>query len=151
MPTRSFADTYGSIPELMRLARGSYKRAIDAEYAARGIDDVPNPGGYVIAYLANGEESIPEMIEGLGIRKREFNNLVDSLVLRGYITRQTDPDAGRVSFALTERGRAAAEAIFEGGRVVDEELERRLSAAELAGLRRGLAALGEIKQSLSKP
>jgi hypothetical protein len=49
------------------------------------------------------------------------------------------------------RGRAAAEAIFEGGRVVDEELERRLSPAEIDGLRRGLAALGEIKQSLPKP
>jgi DNA-binding MarR family transcriptional regulator len=147
MPTPSLADTYVSIPELMRLARGSYKRAIDAQYAARGIDDVPNPGGYILAYLANGEESIPQMIEGLGIRKREYSQLVDSLVLRGYITRDIDPKDGRVSLALTERGQAAAEAIFEGGRIVDEELERRLSAAEIAGLRRGLVALGEIKQS----
>jgi DNA-binding MarR family transcriptional regulator len=148
MPTPSIADTYLSIPELMRVARGSYKRAIDAQYAARGTDDVPNPGGYILAYLANGEESIPEMIEGLGIRKPEYSQVVDSLVLRGYITRETNPTGGRASLALTERGRAAAEAIFEGVRIVDEELERRLSAAEIAGLRRGLAALGEIKQSL---
>ena len=151
MPTPSIADTYVSIPELMRLARGSYKRAIDAQYAARGIDDVPNPGGYMLAYLANGEESIPEMIEGLGIRKREYSQFVDRLVLRGFITRDIDPKDGRMSFTLTERGRAAAEAIFEGGRIVDEELERRLSPAEIDGLRRGLAALGEIKQSLPKP
>jgi DNA-binding MarR family transcriptional regulator len=151
MPTRSIADAYVSIPELMRLARGSYKRAIDVQYAARGIDDVPNPGGYMLAYLASGEESIPEMIEGLGIRKREYSRFVDTLVLRGFITRDTDPQSGRASFALTERGRAAAEAIVEGARIVDEELERRLSAAEIAGLRRGLIALGEIKQSLPKP
>ena len=151
MPARSLADTYVSIPELMRLARGSYKRAIDAQYAARGIDDVPNPGGYMLAYLASGEESVPEMIEGLGIRKREYNQFVDSLVLRGFITRDIDPKSGRVSFALTERGRAAAEAIVEGARIVDEELERRLSAAEMAGLRKGLIALGEIKQSLPRP
>lgn len=151
MPTPSIADTYVSIPELMRLARGSYKRAIDAQYAARGIDDVPSPGGYMLAYLANGEESIPEMIEGLGIRKREYSQFVDRLVLRGFITRDIDPKDGRMSFTLTERGRAAAEAIFEGGRIVDEELERRLSPAEIDGLRRGLAALGEIKQSLPKP
>jgi DNA-binding MarR family transcriptional regulator len=150
MPTPSIADTYVSIPELMRLARGSYKRAIDAQYEARGIDDVPNPGGYILAYLANGEEAVPEMIEGLGIRKSEYNQLVDSLVLRGYMTRNIGPNGSRTSFALTERGRAAAEAIFEGGRIVDEELARRLSAAEIAGLRRGLAALGEIKQSLPK-
>jgi DNA-binding MarR family transcriptional regulator len=151
MPTPSIADTYVSIPELMRLARGSYKRAIDAQYAARGIDDVPNPGGYMIAYLASGEESVAEMIEGLGIRKREYNQFVDSLVLRGFITRDTDPDTGRASFALTERGRAAAEAILEGARIVDEELERRLSPRDIAGLRRGLIALGEIKQSLPEP
>jgi DNA-binding MarR family transcriptional regulator len=151
MAPASLADTYFSIPELMRLARGSYKRAIDAQYAARGIDDVPHPGGYLLSYLANGEESIPAMIEGLGIRKRQYNEFVDSLVLRGYITRGIDPDSDRMSFALTERGRAAAEAIRAGMRIVDEELERRLSLAEMAGLRRGLIALGEIKQSLPKP
>jgi DNA-binding MarR family transcriptional regulator len=151
MPARSLADTYVSIPELMRLARGSYKRAIDAEYAARGIDDVPAPGGYILAYLAGGEESVPEMIEGLGIRKRQYNELVDSLVLRGFITREIDPEGGRGAFALTERGREAAEAIFTAGRVVDAELERRVSADDIAGLRRGLAALGEIKQSLPTP
>jgi DNA-binding MarR family transcriptional regulator len=151
MAPASLADTYFSIPELMRLARGSYKRAIDAQYAARGIDDVPHPGGYLLSYLANGEESIPAMIEGLGIRKRQYNEFVDSLVLRGYITRGIDPDSGSMSFALTERGRAAAEAIRAGMRIVDEELERRLSLAEMAGLRRGLIALGEIKQSLPKP
>ncbi len=150
MAPASLADTYFSIPELMRLARGSYKRAIDAQYAARGIDDVPHPGGYLLAYLANGEGSIQEMIEGLGIRKREYDEFVDSLVLRGFITRDIDPNSGRASFALTERGRATAEAIFEGTRLVDEELKRRLSPAELVGLRRGLTALGEIRQSLPK-
>jgi DNA-binding MarR family transcriptional regulator len=151
MPTRSLADTYVSFGELMRLARGSFKRALDAQYAARGIDDVPAPGGYVLAYLANGEESIPEMIEGLGIKKSQYNDFMDRLVLRGFITRDTDPKTGTVSFALTGRGRAAAEAIFEGSRIVSEELERRLSPAEIAALRRGLIALAEIKQSLPKP
>jgi DNA-binding MarR family transcriptional regulator len=151
MPTRSLAETYVSFGELMRLARGSFKRAIDAQYAARGIDDVPAPGGYVLAYLANGEESIPEMIEGLGIKKDEYHQFMDRLVLRGFITREIGAKDGRVSFALTERGRAAAEAIFEGSRIVNEELERRLTPAEIDGLRHGLLALAEIKQSLPKP
>jgi DNA-binding MarR family transcriptional regulator len=151
MPTRPLADTYVSFGELMRLARGSFKRAIDAQYAARGIDDVPAPGGYVLAYLANGEESIPEMIEGLGIKKGQYNEFMDRLVLRGFITRHIDPNSGTVSFELTERGRAGAEAIFEGSRIVNEELERRLSADEIAAFRRGLIALAEIKQSLPQP
>jgi DNA-binding MarR family transcriptional regulator len=150
METRSLEETYVSIPELMRLARGSYKRAIDAQYAARGIEDVPNPGGYILVYLANGEDSVPEMIEGLGIRKSEYNQLVDTLILRGFMIRDADPNSGKASFALTERGRAVTDAIFQGGRLVDDELERRLSPAEIAGMRRGLLALGDIKRSLPK-
>jgi DNA-binding MarR family transcriptional regulator len=150
MPTRSIADTYFSIPELMRVARGSYKRAADARLAAGGFEDLPTASGYLLAYLANDEESVAQMIEGLGINRREFSQLVDTLVLRGYITRSIAND-GTVSLALTERGHAAHEASYEGCRDVDDELERRLSEAEMAGLRRGLAVLGEIKQSLPGP
>jgi len=75
---------------------------------------------------------------------------VDTLALRGYVTRDVDLKGRRVSLILKERGRAAANAVFEGTRIVDEELSRRLSAAEIAGLRLGLVALGEIKQSREK-
>jgi hypothetical protein len=37
MPDRSIADAYVSILELMRLARGSYKRAIDTHYTEQAI------------------------------------------------------------------------------------------------------------------
>jgi DNA-binding MarR family transcriptional regulator len=151
MATPSIAETYFSIPELMRVARGSYKRAVDVQLAAGGLEDLPTASGYLLGYLAGGDESIPEKIEGLGMKKREFSQLVDTLVLRGYTTRDIDPSDGTVSLALTERGHAANEASFEGCRYVDEELERRLSEAELAGLRRGLAVLGEIKRSLPGP
>lgn len=87
----------------------------------------------------------------MGSGSAKYNELVDSLVLRGYITRNIDPKDGKASFTLTERGRAAAEAIREASRIVDEELERRLSEADITGLRRGLLALAEIKQSLQKP
>ena len=151
MPTPSTADTYFALPELMRVARGSYKRAADIQLAAGGFEDLPTSSGYLLAYLTNDEESVPERIEGLGIKQREFRQLVDTLVLRGYIRREIDPADGKVSLALTERGRAANDACFEGASYVDQELERRLSAAEMAGLRRGLAVLGEIKQSLTGP
>src|ERR1700678_1772674 len=104
MPITSIADTYFSIPELMRIARGSYKRAADAQLAAGGFEDLPTASGYVLAYIADDEESIAEMIEGLGIKKREFSQLLDALLLRGYITRSIDPKDGTVALALTERG-----------------------------------------------
>ena len=151
MPRDSIADTYLSIPELMRVARGTYKRAIDERLAACGFEDLPNPGGYLLAYLANDEESVPDRIEGLGIKKRELSQLVDALALRGYITRTIDPTNGTVFLALTDRGRAAQQVSFEAACGVDAELERRLTDAEMAGLRRGLAVLGEIKQALPGP
>jgi DNA-binding MarR family transcriptional regulator len=153
MATPSKAETYLSIPELMRVARGSYKRAVDIQLAAGGLEDLPTTSGYLLAYLASAsdDESIPERIEGLGIKPREFDQLVDTLVLRGYLTREIDPASGRMSLALTERGHAANEASSAGCNHVDHELERRLTEAEMAGLRRGLAVLGEIKQSLTGP
>jgi DNA-binding MarR family transcriptional regulator len=151
MTATSIADVYFSIPELMRVARGTYKRAVDERLAAEGFEDLPNPGGYLLAYLANGDDSVQERIEGLGIRKREFAQLVDVLALRGYITRTTDPGGGAVALALTDRGRAAQDVSAAACDSVDAELARRLTAAEVAGLRRGLATLGEIKRSLPGP
>ena len=150
MTTLPIAETYLAIPELMRVARGTYKRAADAQLAAGGFEDLPTASGYLLAYLANDETSIPERIDGLGIKPREYKLLVDTLVLRGYLTRTLDAE-GHESLALTERGRLANEACFEGCSHVDRELERRLTQAELAGLRRGLAVLGEIKRSLPGP
>lgn len=148
MPPRSVADTYLSIPELMRVARGSYRQVIVVELAHGGFDDLPRNGGFLLSYLANGDESIEEMIRGLGVSKQAFSQLVDTLVLRGYVTRDINPqDRRRMTLALTDRGRGAAEAIFTATKAVDEELSRRLSKAEMAGLRRGLAVLGEIKES----
>lgn len=151
MPTSSLAGTYLSIPELMRVARGTYKRAADAHLVAGGFEDLPTASGYLLAYIANDEEAVPERIEGLGIKKREFHQLVDTLVLRGYVTRNPGPAGHEESLALTERGRAANEASSEATSSVDRELERRLTEEEMAGLRRGLAVLGEIKRSLTGP
>lgn len=151
MPSFSISDTYFSIPELMRVARGSYKRSVDGQLAAGGLEDLPTGSGYLLAYLASDDERIPERTEGLGFKPRQFSQLVDTLVLRGYITREIGAVDGQVSLALTQRGRAANEACFEGCNYVDQELARRLTEAEMAGLRRGLAVLGEIKQSLTGP
>jgi DNA-binding MarR family transcriptional regulator len=151
MATPSIADTYFSIPELMRVARGAYKRAVDVRLSEGGMEDLPTSSGYLLAYLADNDEAIPEKIEGLGIKQRSLRQLVDTLVLRGYLARDIDPTDGTASLTLTERGRAANDASFEGCNFVDRALESRLSETEMSGLRRGLIALGEIKQSINGP
>jgi DNA-binding MarR family transcriptional regulator len=132
----------------MRAARGSYKRSVDLELAARGITDLPRSGGFVIALLETGSESIEEIVRGLGVTKQAFSQLVDALVTRGYVTRDQHPiDRRRIVLRLSDRGQLAASAVMTGAKAVDDRLQQQLTAAELRGLRKGLAALGDIKES----
>ena len=97
------------IPALMRAARGSYAAAIAERLEAAGIDDLPRHGPFVLGGMANHGGSAADMIGGLGISKQRASQLVDTLVLRGYLTREVNADdRRRTTILLTDRGRAAA-------------------------------------------
>jgi DNA-binding MarR family transcriptional regulator len=140
-------EEFRSIPELMRAARGSYAQAIREQLDAEGIDDLPRNGSFVLSYLSRDDEPVVmDMIRGLGVTKQAVSQLLDTLVVRGFITREVDPDdRRRMTIGLTDRGRGAAAAIFEAVTGIDDQLAEMLSPGELAGLRAGLAALGRIK------
>jgi DNA-binding MarR family transcriptional regulator len=85
------------------------------------------------------------------VSKQAASQLVDTLVVRGYLTREVDPsDRRRMTLELTERGRAAALAVRDGVETVDAALAARLSPVELRGLRRGLVELISIKEELEE-
>jgi DNA-binding MarR family transcriptional regulator len=135
------------IPALLRAARGTYAQSIKAHLATAGFDDLPRNGPYVLGGLANHGGSAAQVIDGLGVTKQAASQLIDILVLRGYVEREINPDDHRrMTITVTERGRAAAVAVRAGVDAVDAELRQRISAVELAGLRAGLTALGEIKE-----
>jgi DNA-binding MarR family transcriptional regulator len=134
------------IPVLLRAARGSYAQAVNAHLEAAGFDDLPRNGGFVLGGMANRGGSASEVIKGLAVTKQAASQLIDTLVLRGYLERTVNPDdRRRMTIEPTERGRAAAKMVRAGVEEIDAELARMLSPDELAGLRVGLAALGEIK------
>lgn len=134
------------IPALLRWARGSYGDAIRVQLARGGYDDLPPNGAFVIGGMAMGNGSAGDMIQGLGVTKQAASQLIDTLVLRGYLTREVDPeDRRRLTIHLTERGGGAADAVGMGVAAVDEELAGMISPTELAGLRAGLGALVSIK------
>ena len=84
----------------------------------------------------------------LGVTKQAASQLIEVLVLRGYLERQINPeDRRRVTIDVTDRGRAAA-AVRAGVEAIDAELAGLVSAAELAGLRAGLIALCDIRERL---
>jgi DNA-binding MarR family transcriptional regulator len=141
-------DDPGVIPALLRAARGAYGDAIREELAADGIDDLPRNGAVVLGGMANHGASPGDLIRELRVSKQAASQLIDSLVLRGFLERHIDAtDRRRLTVELTPRGQAAAAAVRRGVVAVDEELGRRLAAGELAGLRAGLVALADIAGS----
>ncbi|HSZ41440.1 MAG TPA: MarR family transcriptional regulator [Trebonia sp.] len=135
-----------SIPALLRGARGSYARTIAAYLAEAGCDDLPRNGPFVIGGMASHRASAVDMIRGLGVTRQAASQLIDTLVVRGYLSREVNPDdRRRMNIELTDRGRAAAAAIGTAIGQVDAELATMITPAELAGLRAGLLALATIK------
>jgi len=132
---------------LLLRARGGYGNTIAAHLAAGGFDDLPRNGRFVLSGMDRHGGSAVELIRSLGVSRQAASQLIDTLVLRGYLRREVNPgDRRRMNIVLTERGRAAAAAIQGGSDEVDARLAQLLSPAELAGLRAGLAALAEIKE-----
>jgi DNA-binding MarR family transcriptional regulator len=135
------------IPAMLRGARGAYATTIVAMLAAAGFDDLPRNGPVVLGGMANHGDSAVDMIRGLGVSRQAASQLIDVLVLRGYLDRQINPDdRRRMDIELTERGRTAAAVIRAAVEQVHRQLVAKISPAELAGLRAGLAALAAIKQ-----
>jgi DNA-binding MarR family transcriptional regulator len=136
-----------NIPALLRGARGSYAHTIAGFLAAAGCDDLPQNGPFVLGGMANHRAAAVDMIRGLGVTRQAASQLIDTLVVRGYLTREVNPaDRRRLNIELTDRGRAAAQAVAAAIGQVDEELAAMITPAELAGLRAGLVALAGIKE-----
>src|ERR1700729_1346056 len=115
--------TQASIPALMRAARGSYALVISAHLAAAGFEDLPRNGAFVLGGMANRGGSAADMTRALGVTKQAASQLIDTLVLRGYLTREVNPsDRRRMTIDLTDRGRAAAAAVGAAVAEVDARL-----------------------------
>src|SRR6201999_2618732 len=98
-----------STPALLRHARGTYARAIRRALEEAGCEDLPRNGPYVIGSVDRGTTPLAEVILRLGVSKQAAGQLVDTLVVRGYLERSFDPDdRRRTSVSLTTRGRLAA-------------------------------------------
>ncbi len=136
------------ITALLRAARGSYGHAVRRRLAAGGFDDLPGNGPYVLGGMANHGGTAGQLVRQLGVSKQAASQLVDTLVVRGYLERHPDAeDRRRLTIVLTERGRAAAAVVRAGVLEVDTALASAITPAELAGLRAGLVALCDIRDA----
>jgi DNA-binding MarR family transcriptional regulator len=135
------------LPALLRHARVTYGAAMRLALEQAGYDDVPKNGLYVIGGLALNSDEIPlsQLIRELRVTKQAAGQLVDTLVLRGYLERTMDPDDRRkLSINLTVRGRAAAAVQAKAREKIDAELLARVGEENVKRTRRTLAALIDI-------
>jgi DNA-binding MarR family transcriptional regulator len=136
-----------SIPVLLRGARGAYAKAILARLAEAGFDDLPRNAPYVLGGMARRGASAADLIRELEVSKQAASQLIDTLVLRGYLSREVNAeDRRRLTISLTERGLAAASAVRAGVADVDRQLAEMCGPRQIAGLRAGLEALRRIRE-----
>jgi len=133
-----------AMPALLRHARTTYGSAMRLALEEAGYEDIPKNGMYVIGGLAFGAEGVPlgQLVKELGVSKQAAGQLVDMLVLRGYIDRTVDAnDRRKLTVALTERGRAAAAIQGDVIRKIDAELAARVGKEKVVIARQVLAEL----------
>jgi DNA-binding MarR family transcriptional regulator len=103
----------------------------------------------VIGGLAIGDGTFPlgQLVRELNVSKQAAGQLVDTLVLRGYLAREIDDgDRRKLTVGLTERGRAAAETQARARAALDEALLAEVGQEAISSTRRTLAALCEISR-----
>src|ERR1700761_7440681 len=133
------------IPALLRHARATYGQAMRRALAEAGYDDNPANGLYIIGDLPLGRERgipIGQLVRELRVTKQAAGQLVDTLVLRGYLDRASDPeDRRKLTVALTPRGQAAAAAQAVARERIDAELIAQVGERCVGQMRKALGAL----------
>jgi DNA-binding MarR family transcriptional regulator len=109
---------------LLRSARASVGDAIRQSFEGSDMDDLPPNGPFVIGAIARTSAPLGTIVRQLGGSKQAAGQLVDTLVIRGYLERSTDPDdRRRLIVRLTARGEAAAKLIRSATESLEAELE----------------------------
>ncbi len=136
------------VPVLLAAARKTYGREIHTALDAAGFGDMPRSGSRLVGGIARRGQPLREVGGDLGVSKQAASQLVDTLVLRGYVTRIVDPDdRRRVNIDLTERGSAAAVEIRGAVDRIDAALLAKVGPDDVAAMRRATGALVEMSDS----
>lgn len=147
-----------SLRRLIARAGRTYDLVIARALEEAEMDDLPMRGISVLRRIsshtseANAGTPLADVLRGGRISRQHGTQLIDTLVERGYIVRETDPeDRRRMRVALTERGAAAAEAVRAAIDSLNASLQEQVSAEQLAATQAVLAALIELAPEGAEP
>lgn len=142
------------VPALLRDARGIFAAAMHSALDEATYGDITENGLYIVGGLVNGAGDAPIglMAQQLRITKQAAGQPVDTLVMRGYLTREGDAsDRRKLVIALTDRCRDAADVQGAARDRIDTELHARIGGNGLRAWKRGLAALTKIGRQEKTP
>jgi DNA-binding MarR family transcriptional regulator len=143
-----------NLPVLLRHARATYGSALRAALVDAGFDDVPLNGLYVFGTLDPSGTPTPmgDLVGGLALTKQAGGQMVEVMVLKGYLQRLPDPnDRRKLMVALSERGMAAARVQREARETLDAKLTEAIGVDGIQQMRHGLMTLIEIGQKSVAP
>jgi DNA-binding MarR family transcriptional regulator len=134
-----------SLPALLRAARRTYARAIGASMREAGFGDIPRNGLFVIGAISRTAAPLSEIIKWLDVSKQAAGQLVDTLVVRGYLARTIDEeDRRKLTVALTDRGQVVASIARAAVERVEERLHEAVGSRHVAHTRATLLALSTL-------
>lgn len=121
-------------------------RAIRAELRRHRTADLSVPQFRTLAFIDhNANASLSSVTEHIGLTLPSMSKIVDGLVTRKLVTRQTDPiDRRRMTLTLTKSGQAALEASRAATRACLAESLATLTDAERATVVKAMDALRPI-------
>jgi DNA-binding MarR family transcriptional regulator len=116
---------------------------IQVGMATRGYPELRPAHGFAFARIAQGDASVLDIAEHLGVSKQAASQLVEQLVTGGYVDRRRDEkDARRWLLDLTARGQAGNQAAGESAAEVVSQWQATLGADGVHSLD---AALGQLE------
>ncbi|MGN6030030.1 MAG: MarR family winged helix-turn-helix transcriptional regulator [Thermomicrobiales bacterium] len=133
-----------SLRQLLARAGRVYDITIAVSLEEAEMDDLPMRGVSVLRRITDGDAGTPlaHVLRGGRISRQHGTQLIDTLVERGYIVRETDPeDRRRMRVSLTERGKAAAEAVRTAIDGLNAALAEKVTPEQLEASRAVLSAL----------
>lgn len=121
-------------------------RAIRAELRRHRAADLSVPQFRTLAVIdRNVNASLSDVTEHIGLTLPSMSKLVDGLVARKLVSRQTDPtDRRRVTLALTKSGQTALAASRSATRACLAESLAALTDAERASVVKAMEALRPV-------
>ena len=143
-----------SLRHLLARAGRVYDITIAVALDEAEMDDLPMRGVSVLRRIDEGDAGTPlaDVLRGGRISRQHGTQLIDTLVERGYIVRETDPeDRRRMRVSLTERGRAAADAARTAMAGLNASLAEKVSPEQLEASRAVLSALVELAPEGVRP